>query len=407
MLSRAGFSLVAFLLTCSSAQAWVSFTGNGTLGFYRDIDQRPHYPVYYTMGYSGQYGTRVETNASLGLSREFPDGTWRFVPALATVDVQLNSGAEWRSRARLGRQFWIEGFDVALLDGARAPFRWSATGEVAAYGGILRGLDLRDSTSAPILGVSVHEQVAQVSLHGGFSGRGDSLTQKRIQAGASRGFDEWPGQPLVAAQGEWGIEGQGLQQSAIELTVTPVENLSVSLGHSERLPNVFVRTESLSVYSYFASSAQRTEQVLLAWSRSAQSEFRIQAMGRAFAYSMGTSSARGDQEELSASFPISQGRPSFGYLSPIVGRISGYGGELWDLGLGYHRPITDSIWLRCEAAVAHLSKINSITGWAYHLKNEIQLQLSERASLALWVELERNHRFDFDSRAIASVTFFQ
>jgi hypothetical protein len=304
----------------------------------------------------------------------------------------------------LGRQLVAQGFDFVLVDGAQAPLYWSTDAEreggVWAYGGWGRTMDLFDFSGAPFAGATVFQTVSRFKLQAGWTVRQTSFSDHTIFGSAFRSFDELPLKPSVLVKAEIGTPTFGLSQTWNELSISPVDDWVISAAYSLRNPRRIAVIASDFIYSTLAAGAVESGQVT---SRLQVSQpLRIDLMGRLMKFNSGTQIDYGYQAELSAVWDIGAGH----HFQPLAAYLRGYGGWMADFGAAHIWDISDRTQLRTEIAAAYMNKVNNITTWVYQWREGLRHFLAPRWSLGLWGELERSHRYEFDTRMIASVTHY-
>lgn len=386
------------------AFALFSLYSKTTLGFYRDSDQRAHYPLYYGFHFTGVHAGEAETQADLSLSNDLSGTDWKILPSQLLVSIPLaDSFAEApyrRTRLQLGRQFFAESFELTLLDGVQVPFYWTASSGCLIYGGSLRTTDLVDTWSTPLGGVTVFSEVLGAKARAGLSARGTGFAEQAVYASVLRPFATVPLSPTVLVKGEMTPGNEGGSQFLGELQFVPADGFVAGLSHSIRSPKRTSSGTQQTLYQMLASSAQRTEQVWLNWEPAPS--WNVQALVRSLGYNSGFREETGSQQELSLTWTLDASQA----ISPVFGHLSGYGGELWDAGVRYQRKVSERFEFLTELSAARLDKINAIQGWAYQLRGNVHFIPAQRMATDLWVEVDRNPLFDFDARVIGSVTFF-
>ncbi|MBI2646111.1 MAG: hypothetical protein HYW85_03635, partial [Deltaproteobacteria bacterium] len=135
------FTLVflLFLATPFSGMAMTSSQTTLSSGFYRDATQRAHMPVYLYWNGIHTSNKGIETWVDLGVNNTVVFDAWKFYLYGATVSLPFSSGFEdapyRKTQIQLGRQLYLEGFEVGLLDGVQFPFYWSSSGGGRLLGG--------------------------------------------------------------------------------------------------------------------------------------------------------------------------------------------------------------------------------------------------------------------------------
>lgn len=380
-----------------------TFSTTGSLGVYRDDNEQSHYPMYYSFSYSGFHSNGIESRVDMIMNNDFSINEWHVMPSQAQVIVPLTQGyvsAPYRqTRIEAGRSLFAEGFDLALLDGAKVPFYWSEKGGGTLYGGWARTLDLYEDASSPISGLSLFQDVYGYFLKAGLSAHREGFDQKYIDSLVFKQWDVWLS-PAAMYKLETDVV-TGFNQSLTELTLTPMDSFSVTLQHSLRNPRRVAENEDVFLYKILATSP--VEVVQGAFNLEITEALDWQVILSNMRYKSGALYSNGDEQETNLQWRINS-RQS---LSPVFRHLKSYGGELWDSGLNYQVMMTDRTRLKLDLAAAYFNKINGIHAWAYQARNGIEFLLGPNFSTMTWVEVERNHLYAFDARVYANVTYFQ
>lgn len=376
------------LLFCSVASAVSSLSGSASFGYYRDDQQNAHVPLVYSFSYSAIHTHGVETSLDFFLNNDFTVNQWQVNASQALVLIPLSQ--KTKSRVQLGRQLFLEGFDLSLLDGLQAPLYWSSTGGLWLYGGNARVLDLHDSTSSTISGFSIFQEVLDFNTRLGYN-----LSGKYAYGNLSKAFDSIPTSPSFLTKHEWDQNTNSWTQSFNEIQFS-----IFALSHSLRNPRKLTSNANTFVYYVLAQSAQETSQASARFDLT--NNVSVQAFTRWLRYKSGAQMEMAYQQELMLSIQLNEKN----ILSPVFGHILGYGGELWDTGFLLQSQITEKTSLRNEVSAAYLNKVNNILGWAYQVRSGVNYELADRWLSSVWVEAERNHLFIFDARILANVTYF-
>ena len=391
-------------LSASSSFAFATFNTSASTGYYRDDQQNPHLPLIYSFSYNGVTSKRVETSVDFFMSNDFYQNQWSVTPSQAMVVVPLSEGlsdAPYKSsRVQLGRQLFLDGFDISILDGLQLPIYWSRHGGFWLYGGNAHVLDLLDSTAAPLAGGSIFQEVEGFQLRGGYGARQNQLTERYSYGSVMRNFENIWLSPTLLSKLEYDLNNNSWSQSLNQLQLNPRSDVSLSLSHSNLKPRKLTTDQNQFVYYILSQSAQETEQLSLQFQ--ATQEISMQAFGRIMRFNTDLQMETANQQEISLTWILSR----YNNITPVVGHIQGYGGELLDTGVRLKSNISELTTLTNELSAAYLSKINNIVGWAYQIRSGLSYNLGARWVSTAWLELERNHLFLIDARVVANVTYF-
>ena len=407
----AGLILISTLtstLVCALApDAWAIYSFQTTLssGYYRDLEQKPHLPVFFYWNFDHTAQNSTETYADLGVNNNLVPGIWKFSLYQAYVTVPLGGNSELsvyrRPQATVGRQMLTEGFDLALMDGAQIPYSWSESGGVFLYGGALRNLEDRNlENGTRVYGASLRGKAARTKYRMGYERKESNTDSLNLaHATAMREWTEIPGQPTALAKGQWNLSTGRFDQALGELQVTPAENLQAALDYSSRRPTPFDAANGLFIYRLFALSTEEQLSANLTWRLSPE----VTAQGGVdhVRYQSPAGRETSYQETLGLSFDRDRNR-----WSPNLVHLKSYGGELIQMGIRLLRTVTSFTQMRIEADVAYIDKINGISGWAYHTRGGMSFHLGSRFLAMALVEIERNQIFKIDARGVIYVSHF-
>ncbi|MBK9294993.1 MAG: hypothetical protein IPM57_11240 [Oligoflexia bacterium] len=379
-------------LLCSQSLAISSINSTASFGYFRDEQQNAHVPLIYSFNYVGLDANGNQAYLDFFVNNDFMQSQWQVNASQASLVFPLSK--KTKSRVQLGRQLFLEGFDLYLLDGIQLPLYWSATGGVWFYGGNLKVLDLLDSTSSTLAGLSVFEQLYNFNLRAGY-------TNKQFGFGSiSKVFDDIVFSPFILTKQEYDQNSNSWSQSLNELGLSLTNDFYLTLTHSLRNPRTLSSNANNFVYYVLSQSAQEMYQAGIQYN--IFTNLDLQLLSRTLRYKTGTQMESAYQQEFSLSWAIN----TKNILSPVLGHILGYGGELWDTGVLLKSELSEKTSLKNELSAAYLNKVNNITGWAYQVRSGINYELAYRWLSSVWVEVERNHLFIFDARILASVTYF-
>lgn len=344
-----------------------------------------------------------EADFDLILNNDLAFSNWKFMSSHAMLSIPVGSTEGFpfgRSRVQVGRQLFLGPFEFALLDGVQAPLFLSKTSGIKFASGWLHPTDLSEPLGIPVVGAEFWENFFGFDTRVGLLGREAGLTERTIWGSLYREFSSWTWAPGLLLKGEidpW----QGNPQSLVEITVNPFNGLFLSGAFSYRKPRRVLANENFFLYSMLAQTSQRT------WETTARyqifEDWELSGGARWLFYGSGYSNESGNQQDLTLTWT----RPSFRLSVPSFTHTQSFGGDLYDVGASYWLALTDHWALDSQAAVARYSKINGISGWAAHARAGLEWQTTRKLAMTLWGELERNHQFNLDARAIFNVRYFQ
>jgi hypothetical protein len=354
--------------------------------------------------YQGLHEKGIETNLELSLNNDFYTNKWNtwltYGNVLIPLVFQRSSLLKPKSRVEAGRLFWTEGFDLSLLDGAQTSLYFSDTLGVYVYGGSSRTLDLLDPLTTPLVGVSVFESVFEYRVRAGWMAKESGFGKQNVYGSIARSFDSLPLQPEIIHKTEWKVSQWGFSQSLTDLVVFPAENLDLGLSHAYREPRAVVDNEQNFLYRLFSQSPQETYSISLGWLSS--ESLRWQLLSRKHKFNSGVVEEQAEQQDLNLSWQLSSTKS----LRPSVTYIRGYGGFVWNSGFNYRQKLSGQTEWVTELFGAYFEKVTSVRGWAHHLRTGMNFYFLPRLSVLSLVEVERNQKYEFDTRWMAYATHF-
>lgn len=338
------------------------------------------------------------------MNNDFSQNSWSFIPTEAKVDWYFgaqNASGNRPSHLSLGRQLLVEGFDVALLDGARLPAGWSTSGGILVYGGEIRSLDLLETAAyhTPILGVSLWEEVAGAQVRTGVSVRQEDSRYRLAHAAFNRDFDYFWLAPNLLVKQEWRLDQFAAIQSRVDLGLTYSEGWSGRFAHALLNPRPTDPNQAESfVYRLLAISATEVFSGDLTWDYSDSLQFSLGAQDAL--YDSNGLNEKGTRIDLTTQISLISGD----LLMLTLTRLSSFGGQLSDCGLRFVKNINSQRQLLLDYDVGFFNKSNGISSWVHHARSTFESRITESIKAMVGVEIERNHYFEFDARVMAYAT---
>jgi hypothetical protein len=318
----------------------------------------------------------------------------RACPAYAYVTIPISQGFEYawfrKSRLQLGRQILAQGFDYAILDGSQARLYWSPEGQILIYGGQTKNIDLFETNSSPLIGGSVQQGFFGYQLSAGYSVRESKLDTSLIDGGVMKFWEDLPWSPQALVKAQWSQNQNQPVQSLEELLISPLDFMSITLSHSYRTPRPMDNEWRTFVFRIFSQTPMESQQGSVNFSLF--SPLEIQGLIRQLRFKGGSDSELGLQQEWSASTKISEAL----LLSCYVGYVRGFGGFAHDYGISTKVDFSERTQFQSELSAVQYDKINGMNAWAYNFRNGLNFSIGPKLTALAWVELERNHRFEFD-----------
>ncbi|HEX4925260.1 MAG TPA: hypothetical protein VFV50_14295 [Bdellovibrionales bacterium] len=398
------FWIFLAIIFADQASAFSTYQTTTSAGYLRDASQTARFPVFHTGSFRGLYNGGVEARVDFVLNRDFATDEWRFFPDQVNVGFPLlGSGASERQFNMIaGRQLFAENFDLALLDGARASFDQPSLFNFDLHAGWLRTLDMNElEANEPIVGAIAGKSVATHHLKAGFSGRGERLQTKLVAASLLTEHQGLPLSPRLLLKGEASADTGAVDQSLADLAVTVASGLDADINFMHRNPRpTDYRDRTSLLYRAFAVSASESLGAGVSWAATGSSLLRLN--GRQVQFNSGVQREVSHLQEVSYDFPLSRSSR----LAPVATHIAGYGGELWDGGLRWVIEVSDLSRVQTDLDVGYLEKVNGVRGWIHHGRVSYETSLSQSVKTWVSAQVERNHYFEFNARAMAYVTTY-
>ncbi len=403
------FTLVFLLLLVSPVG--FSFTSSQTTlssGFYRDSTQQSHMPVYLYWNAAHTSENGIETFIDFGVNNTVVLDAWKFYVYEATLSFPLASGFEdapyRKSQIQLGRQLYLEGFEIGLLDGVQLPFYWSSSGGGRLLGGGLHTLESRKvDFSSQIYGLTLHETLLGIEAKGGyiFNKKGGESFHLPL-ASLKKTWEGAPLTPTFFVKGQWevgNLSHPSFDQGAGELLLQPFSTVLWTNGILYQERNRMLNSDGEFLYGLFATSPQKTFYTSLAWSPF--KTFTIETAFKGMRYDSQTKRQSAEQESIFLSWVYEDFSVGF-----PLSHLHSYGGQVLRGGAEFKKFLNRWTKLRLEADVADIRKLNGISAFAYHGRGGIDFRFSPKILVSALSEVERNHLFEMDARAIVYVSHY-
>lgn len=399
-------ALVVLLLP-SLSFAVSSFDMSASAGIYRDMREKQHLPLYYTLRYSELYSQGIRTQFDVILNNDLADSDWQTMTSQANVYVPLGEPSTTalfrRSSIQLGRQSFLGPFDFGILDGVQLPYYLTDTSGFRLYGGWSHPLDLSEPEGVPLVGGEVFANILTVQTRFGSAWREDGLKERSPWLSLSREFPGLPWSPGLLGKLEVDDDWSH-RQSLFELTLNPTDGVFWSTMYSDRIPHKVLPNENYFLYRMLASTPQTTFEQ--SWAVDIGENTSVTASARWMAFGNGANgealNESGRQQTMALLWADDVNR----FQLPSITHIESFGGELWDTGASWWHKLDDRAATSLEVAAARFDKLNGIVGWAYHLRGGLEWRAARNFFVSGIGEVERNHYFAFDVRALVNVTFF-
>ncbi|MGE3975465.1 MAG: hypothetical protein AB7F59_13150 [Bdellovibrionales bacterium] len=379
----------------TNTHAFVSFETKTSFGYYKDVQQRQKFPLYLSWSYQGLHSQGIETSLQMIMNNNLLENKWKVTPAYGSVVVPLSK--KYRSRVEAGRLFWFEGFELSLLDGIQMPIYWSQTGGIFIYGGSTQATDLDENLTGQVWGMSVFEMWLDIHFRVGWMGQDPNLKRQSVFGSIYREFN-LPLSPSLLLKQEVLPTSWTYPQSISELNLFPTDNTSFSASYSYRQPRAYTEAEQNFLYRLFSISPQQTQSYSASWK--ANEKVRLQLQTLWMRYNSGQRDERAEQQDLSLDWQLTQAHK----ITPHIGYIKSYGGHVWNQGIRYLFDATEKTSLLTDISSAYIEKISGVKTWAGHIRSGLNYYLFSHTSASTWIELERNHIYEFDGRIMTYVT---
>ncbi len=391
------FFFLFFRPATLNAYAHLESTFSG--GFYQDTDKETHWPAYFYWNFNQTQPRGIETSIYIGVNNDVVFETWQFFLYHATLTLPYKT-----SELKLGRQFFSEGFEVGMLDGVQAHYDWSDNGGIWGAAG---GLHTADQTNvefkSQLYGLVAHQKLLTALCKlGYFYNLLDNKNKNDLHFAHGSVMKEWDQfflKPLVLVKGQLNMESASLEQAASEFRIHPTQKTILSFDFLSQKRNHLLPENGDFFYGLLVSSSQKTFHTSLTWLP--LSTIQTEIGGWYMTYDSPKGEEWANRAQLSASW-----QPGLYDFNFSFGGIDSYGGTVWHGGGGIKRALSEWADVKIEADIAHIKKINSINNWAYHIRSGLTFKLAAKLVLSALFEVERNHRFEVDSRGMIYVSHY-
>lgn len=395
-----------FLFVEQPTWALVSLKSTVSTGFYRDAEQEAHTPTYFYWDFSHATQNKIETFLNFGVNNAVMEDWWRIYVYQAMLSIPLWQGFEeapYRaSRLQVGRQLFFEGFELGLLDGLQAPLYWSKSGGVTlAAGGINAVNTHKIKFDSQIYGGTVHETFWGALWKAGYflNTQVRNAEQNLIESSVLKTWNHFFWHPMVFLRGQLNLPLTPWYQGAAELQWVPLETMTLNISSEVLRPNRIIPEDETFIYRMFATSTEKSYRFSTAWRP--QKEFQTELGYRYITFE----SQAGDEDAHRIDYSVDTIISDFN-VGGYVGYVTSYGGEVTHGGIKTLKSLGHTAKVRLEGSAAWIDKINQIQGWAYHGRGGMDFRLASRFIVSALAEIERNHLFDIDARAVFYVSHY-
>ncbi len=399
------FEIFILIIFSGKTFALYSLKSTASSGYYRDSDNKDHATIFFDFKHHYLHKSGVESFIDLGINNNFEQDKWDLYPHQFNVNIPLDNGLKnapyYKSRVILGRQLLTEGFELDLLDGVVLPYYFSSNFGVTTYFGALHVSEQQQIIMTDqIYGASIllkkWESVMKVGpTIKSREGRELYLGHLSIMKDYSEIFLA----PIFFVKTQFDLEKLKHDQSLAE-TQLYFKQFQGLLSYSSVHPDGHLQPERRFIYSLVAIDKQRTVSSAINWDN--EDNLSLGYKVDLVSYTSLKGEESGTVQELSGNWRLKQQK-----ISPFLSMISSFGGTMYQGGVDYTYQVDDFKDIRLEADMARCEKINGIEAWLYHTRAGMNYNLGEKWRALLSLEVERNHLFDLNLKAVAYVTHFQ
>ncbi|MBI2026970.1 MAG: hypothetical protein HYS98_04095 [Deltaproteobacteria bacterium] len=393
------FFFIIFIII-TTTQAYYTSETSASFGYYQDNEKSSHFPVYLYWNLNTTSHNDITTAVDVGVNNDAVYETWRFYIYHASTTIPLFE----ISKIQLGRQFIADGFEVGLLDGMATYLNWSENGGIVLTGGALHSVEqLSFSFDNQLYGLSAFQDFSFFTGRLGYfmNVREDKETLHLTHAAIAKSWDSLFWKPSILAKAQMNLEERDIEQTSADFQFSPWSPFQITLNFASQKRNHLMVDDAELIYSLFATSAQKTYGFSLNLLPHETTHFQLTSQLLLY-----DSPAKKDEEGLHERFIASWHPKDFFAINVTGGYLSSYGGHTWYSSLDFKKTIFRTLPLQFEVGAERIEKLNSIQMWAFHSRANILFPLSTRLSLKLLGEIERNHIFDIDAKAVVNVTYY-
>lgn len=387
------------------AHATLSFESTVSSGVYQDLERNTQWPVNLFWNLNHSTADEVETTLDMEASDQLYDNRWGFRLYQAYVSVPLArrfpESPFHRTRVQVGRQLLTEGFELSTMDGFQAPVYFTPKTNFWLVAGYYSAVDAPQTDfHSQIYGGSLRAEILETEAKGGYflkrkGERFDHLAHGTL----ARELHSVPWRPGALVKGQWALQTAELDQALASLAFHPSDEFQFGFDGSIRQPRTLEAGESSGIYRLIATTPQRSTGTSASWRVTDQLTFDARLQFVTYGSQAGDESA--NQEDLSLTWEDGSGR-----WTPFLSRLKSWGGEAKLIGVRYRRPLSAHAEFQGELNAADIEKINRVSGTAWHARSGIGFRMGSQFFSQLLGELERNHFYSIDAKAIAYVSYF-
>lgn len=375
-------------------------------GYYKDVEQESHLPAYFywNLGYISRNG--FEGHVHFGVNNNLIQDLWKAYLYHATFSIPLSQGFEEapyrKSKIQIGRQLFLEGFETGLLDGVNIPLYWSSKGGMTFVAGGLHTLEKHNfDFDSQIYGGLLHQQFLEAQWKIGyfFHFKDNNVGNHLVEGNFLKEWQGLPLKPSLFLRGQMKIPKLALFQGLSELELVPIETIVIQGGLSSLERSSMTPEDGSFIYRLFSLTSQKTRHLSFTWFP--LKSLQLETILRRIYFKSSSKRESANQQEIGFKWTLQDWS-----LRSFLGHMDSFGGDVWHGGGDIRKSLNSWAKLRLEMDMAKIDKINDISTWAYHGRGGFDFKLASRFLVSTLAELERNHIFEVDSRAIVYVSHY-
>ena len=398
------FKIIIFYLLISKVFALYSLNSTMSSGYYQDRLKKGHSTIFFDFKHNYLHKSGVETFIDLGINNNFKQDKWGAYPQQFHINIPLDNGFKeapfYKSRVIIGRQLLTEGFDINIIDGAQIPYYFSPNFGLTIYGGVLHVLEeSKINLDNKIYGGSFFVKKWNTMFKMGPSLRARDDQEKVLtHLSISKEFDNIFLSPILFGKTQYDFTNAEIDQTYLEGQFA-LSNTIASISYSSRKPDTVLLPERNFIYNLISIDNQETISTAIHWDSA--SELSMGAKVDYITFKSNYKNETGNKEEI-----YLQKRWFKHKALTYISRITSYGGDLYQTGIDYSYNFNEFKSMLTKINVAKVEKVNGIEGYFYHGHFGMNFNFWEKWRSLFSIEVERNHLFDFDVKAVMYATYF-
>lgn len=388
------FSLILNLFNC--AHAYVSSQTTISSGAYRDYAENGQFLATLDWQFSSLNLGGSEFYSDLGINNNLQRGDWILYPQQLHLTLPL-----FQAKLKIGRQIFGEALDYSLMDGAIISAPLMINTKIVAYAGALTHLEQTNEfvSDEQVYGTTLKWAPNNFQLNVGQMARYQQ--NKSTSVGYTQALYSFPNfnQSLILGEVRFNQSKSIFEKWTAMLETHPTSDFSMSYTFLGTRPDLSMPVKQ-STWFRLTSSSTQTAHHFVQTLRINQDHSLALGLKRIL-FKSKTKDEKGSEASLSWDWGSLYRR-----LDTHLSFLKSFGGEILGIGVTGTQYLSTSWSAHSGIEISDYKKINGISTQAYEVRTGIKKSWSRSLESQLTMEIERNHYYALDMRAMLYVTHF-